>query len=553
MGGMAKQVLGIANGVVGAAVITKCKMASMQPSLMIYMAGSIVFVAAEVAGGKKKTKDVESQAQSLDQLKANMKEGGDYQMAAIEERIKDEKSTLEFIQKRRKWMMATKAIYAAATAMAILEIWWQMPFPVGINKDWSGACAPDPSHTPLVMAIAMAYGAAMSSGGTLKGFAISAALGVAVQAILTYVGMGAEIADKAIMILDTAPGRVAFFAAATALVMMIDSELAKEESESKKRLADLEKVRDAFKANSQATNQLAEGSSTNNAAGANGEGSDPTDPSKKPYEISKLAQGTEAKKQCFSRGSDGSMSYSESGCKNSIKLVRPKFEANMDLPTLKSVSNLATDMGQAVANGDMGKADLAAGELANMAGRMDAVKDGLMKKLNDQMKKDGKKPIDINGELQRQVTALNNAINKQNPGAGNLTVAGLGDTSGSSSKGEAEVSPVNTTANTDLSEMAKGAEAPAQEVTPVGADASGLGSITEDSLGIANAEEALGVLGMKKVEGEELNFTTAKGDISAESESSIFKQVSNRYFLNYNRFFQRKEVNPPLAAPAPSN
>ncbi|WP_408095380.1 hypothetical protein ACJVC5_10075 [Peredibacter sp. HCB2-198] len=553
-GGIAKQILGIANGVVGAAVITKCKLASTQPSILIYMAGSIVFVAAEVAGGKKKTKDVESQAQSLDQLKANMKEGGDYQMAAIEERIKDEKSTLSFIQKRRKWMMATKAIYAAATAMAALEIVMQSP---PIFKSWEAACMPDQSHMPMVSAIGLAYGAAMSSGGTLKGFAISAALGFVVKEVLSRVGIGAEIADKAISILSTAPGRIAFFAAATALVMMIDSELAKEESESKKRLADLEKVRDAFKAASQTTTQLAEGSSTDNAAGANAngtDGTDGTDPTKKTYEINKLAQGTEVKKQCFSRGSDGAMSYSENGCKNSIKLVRPKFEANMNLPTLKSVSNLATDMGQAVADGDMGKADLAAGELASMASRMDAVKDSLMKKINDQMKKEGKKPIDVNAELQRQVTALNDAINKQTPGAGNYTVAGLGDmSSASKGSGEASVSPVDTAASDLNGEVAKAAEAPAQEVTPIGSEASALSSITEDSLGVANAEEALGILGAKKAESNEMNFTTAQGDISGESESSIFKQVSNRYFLNYNKFFQRKEINPPMAAPAPAN
>lgn len=556
-GGIAKQILGIGNGIVGAAVITKCKLGTSQPSVLIYMAGSIVFVAAEIAGAKKKSKDVEKQSQSLDEMKAQMKEGGDYQMAAIEERIKDEKSTLEFIQKRRKWMMATKAIYAAATAMAVIEIWWQMPVPVGINKPWNAACTTDPSHMPLVTAVGMAYGALMSSGGSIKGMAIGVALQLAIKEFLPKVTIGAQIADAAIAILETAPGRIAFFAAATALVMLIDAELAKEEKESKKRLADLEKVRDSFKQTSQTDNTvLAEGSSTNNAGNTDKvEGSDPNDPSKKKYELSSLAKGNEIKKQCFSRGSDGSMSYSESGCKNSFKLTRPKFEANMQLPTLKAVSNLATDMGQAVSDGDTAKADVAAGELGNMAGRIDAIKDGLMKKLNDQLKAEGKKPIDVNGELKRQVTALNTALNKQSPGSGNYDVASLGDTGSSDMNGsDSALAAVDPNAGDMGSMDIKGVEAPKEialpETTTPGGD---LSSITEDSLGVANAEEALGILGSKKIEETVANFKGAEGDISRESDVSIFKQVSNRYFLNYTKIFQRKEVNPPMQAPAPSN
>lgn len=556
-GGIAKQILGIANGIVGSAVITKCKLASTQASILVYMAGSLVFVAAEIAGGKKKNQDSANQAQSLDQMKAGMKEGGDYQMAAIDAQIKNEKSNLEFIEKRRKWMMATKAIYAAATALAVLEIWWSFPPPAGIAKPFEGACAPDPSHKPIVSTIAMAYSSLMASGGNLKGMAMGMGMQMAVKWVLKEffpkVTIGAEIADKAVGILSTAPGRIAFFAAATALVMMIDSELAKEEKDTKKKIADLEKVKESFKLASQTDNELAEGSSNNNAAAGNNktETSDPNDPSKKTYEIKDLAKGTELQKQCFAK-IDGAMHYSAEACKSSFKLTRPKFQMNMDLPTLKTVSNLATDMGQSVSDGDMGKADLAAGELASMAGRMDAVKDGLMKKLNDQLKAQGKKPIDVNGELNRQVTALNDALNKQNPGSGNYSLASMGDMGSMDLKGsEASLAAVDPKAG-DVTAVpdAKAPDATGVEVPSATSD---VGAISEDALGVANAEEALGVLGAQKLEDNMANFESAEGDISKDSDVSLFKQVSNRYFLNYTKIFQRKEINPPLAEPAPSN
>lgn len=553
-GGMAKQILGIANGIVGASVITKCKLASTQASILAYMAGSLVFVAAEVAGGKKRNKDSANQAQSLDQMKAGMKEGGDFQMAAIDAQIKNEKSNLEFIEKRRKWMMATKAIYAAATTLAVLEIWWSFPPPAGIAKPFEGACTPDPSHKPIVTVIAMAYSSLMAAGGDLKGMAMGMGMQMAIKWVmkefLPKVTIGAEIADKAVGILSTAPGRITFFAAATALVMMIDSELAKEEKDTKKKIADLEKVKESFKLASQTDNEVTEGSGNNAATGDKTETSDPNDPSKKTYEIKGLAKGTELQKQCFAK-IDGAMHYSAEACKSSFKLTRPKFEMNMDLPTLKTVANLATDMGQSVSDGDMGKADLAAGELANMAGRMDAVKDGLMKKLNDQLKAQGKKPIDVNGELNRQVTALNDALNKQKPGSGNYSMASLGDMGSMDLKGsEASLAAVDPKAGEVTVPDAKAPDATAVEVPSAASD---VGAISEDALGVANAEEALGVLGAKKLEDNVANFESAEGDISKDSDVSLFKQVSNRYFLNYTKIFQRKEINPPLAEPAPSN
>lgn len=559
-GSYAKQILGIANGIVGSSIIVKCSMASMQPSLMAYMAGSVVYIMAEIMGGKDQKKKMEEQAKKLDEIKATMKEGGDYQKASIDAQLEDNKKTLEHIKKRRKWIMAVKAIYAVAVGLAIYEFWRSLPIPVGQNIPDAGACVPNPAASiPMMKMVALAYSAlqGFASNGTM-GAAMAVGGGLMIETLGKFIfemEAGTMIADMAISILNPALGRVAFFAGALILVQIIDSGLAKEEQETQKRISELEALKNQFNMQTQSTTILAEGSSTNNAAGANGDGTDGTDTNKKAYEISKLAQGTEAKKQCFAM-ENGAMTYSENGCRNPVKISRPKFDANMNLPTLVAGSNLANDLGQAVANGDMAKADVAAGELSNMASRIDAVKDSMMKKLNKDLVAQGKKPISGEDSLKAQIDNLNKAINEKKPGTGNYTMASLGDTSPSGSNGSstASVSAIDpNAADANGDNVANTAEAPAPEVTPIGSEASALSSITEDSLGVANAEEALGILGSRKVESTVMNFENAKGDISAESDSSIFKQLSNRYFLNYNKFFQRKEVNPPLATPVPAN
>src|SRR5690606_11402420 len=67
-----------------------------------------------------------------------------------------------------------------------------------------------------------------------------------------------------------------------------------------------------------------------------------------------------------------------------------------------------------------------AAKMAAMAGRIEAVKDSMMKKLNDQLVAEGKKPISIEDTLSTQLSAFNKELNKQKPGSGNFTMDDLG-------------------------------------------------------------------------------------------------------------------------------
>ncbi len=549
-GGIAKQILGIANSIVGSTVIVKCAMASMQPSLMVYMAGSLVYVASELAGGNKQKEQQKKQSQSLDSLKANMTEGGDYQKGAIDAQLKDEKDKLEVIQGRRKWMMATKAIYATATALAIYEWIRQFPPPpagIGQGIPDIGACSPNPAaNMPITAAIALAYSgiSAYASSGVMG---VASTMAVAAADFVFKLGIGASVADMTMTALNTALGRVAVFAAATALVMVVDGELAKEESETKKRIADLEKVKDQFYEQTGSGTKLAEGSSNSDIGADNQNGKDKD---KNKYELKTLADGQNQKRKCFSTAKNATQ-YGEESCASPLKLTRPNMDPKFSVPTLVAAANTSTDLGQAIANGDMAAADVEAGKLAAMAGRIDAVRDNMMKKLNSDLKAQGQKPISIEDTLSTQLSAFNKALNEKKPGSGNYTMDDLGFGKGSNA-GKAEVSAPDLASTKDgTQDINPVSSAPAGSEVPgaVAADLSQFENVSEDAL----SEDALGEYPFESQNvarlgsGSDDDKSASGEEISKERDVSIFKQVSNRYLLNYTKIFQRKEIKAPMA------
>lgn len=535
--GYAKQIVGIANGIMGAAILTKCKLGASQLSILAYMAGGLTYVAGEFMGGRAQSKAQKENAERLERVQSTMKEGGDLQKGIIDAQIENERNNLEVVQKRRKWMMATKVMYGIATALAILEIWWSFSPPVGIGKPYEGACTGGtPTHKAIEKGIIMAYSSLQMAGGSLKGMAMNMAMGALAKFVLK-IEVADTIADKAIGILSSAPGRIAFFAISTGLVMMIDGGLKKEEEEIKLRIADLEKVKAQFEA---ADNNIAEGESTTGAGNTSGSlGGNENDPSKRTYNVAALNKGIPLAKSCFSNAG-GNLDYSESGCKSPLRINRPSFGSELNIPTLANGLNSSIDMANAVASGDIASADTQAANLGSMAGRIDALNKNLMKKLNDQLKKEGKKPIDINAEAKRQMAAYNDAFNKASPGSGTLAMSDFGI-------GEAAVSEnIANAADTAVPEITTAA-APVAPPIDGGIDLSKveseLGDVVDPNAAapekVASLEDSLG------------QYESNENDISKDPGVSIFKQLSNRYILNYEKIFQRKQIDPPLAEPQP--
>lgn len=539
-GGYAKIALGMANGIVGSTILTKCQpTGGWMVSPYIFLAGSLVYVAAEILGGKKKAKDVENNDRENAEFKAGMKEGGDYQKRAVQSQIDNEQSNLDHIKKKRKWMKATKTVYTLAMAAAIFET---VCASIPQCKAFTGVTATmtcnDSDTSALVSkGVVMAYQAlqAYSAGGMM-----GAAMVGAMALFKVQLGIATKVVNLAMKGMQTGYTRIAIFAAAMILVGVIDGELAKEEARSQKIIDDLKKVLASFDG---ADNSLDEGmAASGSGPGTNGLGGNQNDPSKKKYDLKGLGAGTQIAKHCFSSTSAGT-DFSEAGCKSPLRLTKPTFVGDMNIPTMVDGTNAAIDMANAISSGDIASADTAAANLASMAGRIDSLKNNLLSKLNNDLKKQGKKPIDINSALKQQVDAFNSEMNKNSAGSGNLNMADL-------NAGEAAVSSEVTGADDIKASEITTVAAPEAPPIDAGIDlskieselgAEGAVDPNADSGKVASLEDSLGA------------YESNESDISKDQGVSIFKQLSNRYILNYEKIFQRKQINPPLAEPQPTN
>lgn len=566
-GGYLKVILGMANGIVGSTILTKCAMGSAQPSILVYFAGSLVFVAAEIAGGKEKDKDTKDNSNTLDQIRANMTEGGDYQKAAIEMQIKNEEDNLKHIQKKIRWMNATRVVYTIAAVLAFIEWWMSLPYPVGINKPDAGACSPNQAlNIPMASAISFAYVVAQGYAGSgTQGAVMAGAMQLLAPQIeklasklFEEVSIGSSIQEMTVSMLNSALGRVAFFGAAALIVTQLVSELQKEEKASKDKIA---KLREVLKTLGGMENAIAEGDSTPDANLNEGD-SDPSSLEyfQKKYGLKALPESKPIGKHCFASSSQGA-SYSEESCKSSVKIAKPSINAQFEVPTITAGANTSIDMAQAIADGDLAKADVEATKLASMAGKIDKIYEDLMKKTNDELKKQGKKPIDIQAEADRQLAALETALKKEAGKGGAATGSNLA-VIGNSEVGHAEVSaatPVNGAGeiNPTSVENKNVVEAPNGSAPDFAAMEAAANAASE---GDPLADELYGndPSGSKSASlSDRLNeFDENVNDINNDRDVSIFKQVSNRYFLNYTKLFNRKKVDPPMAEeelPVPAN
>src|SRR5690606_4008652 len=183
-------------------------------------------------------------------------------------------------------------------------------------------------------------------------------------------------------------------------------------------------------------------------------------------------------------------------------------------------------------NGDMAAADLAAANLASNAMRVKQIKDNLLKQLNEQNKKLGKEPYDYEKEVNNTLASMRDSLNKGGAGqAGNL--AGFGSGVPSSSLDVKPSDEAYQEIKTSGSDEAIAADAGQADGVQFDIN-EGSGESDTFDLGDAALAEAHSLE----------DFETQESDILAKPEESIFKQLSNRYLLNYNRIFDTKPATP---------
>lgn len=543
MGLIANQILGLGTAVVGTSVLLVCKLGSMLPSVTTFMGGSVVYIASEFLGASAKKAHLKAQEVNIEEMRAKMKEGGDLQKASIEAKLKEEKDQLGFVKKRKMWMMAVGAVYLIATTLALVEnvelvaatatvagaAVLQPPYMQGVCEPASGVG----TVTALEAAIIMAYSfTSMKSGGSSN--MIAGAGGVILAGLVYFLPAATKTLLTTIgSALNTPMSRAVVFGAAAALTAVVIMDLMSIEKKLQSNVEKMEKLLAEFNKNSKSDNELAESGTSNGGIPGETAGSAAGLSAGGNFALKQLATGQAAKnRNCISMKKNN-FEYSEKACAAPLKVNRPKFNSNFATNDLKSSANLAADFTQSVANGDEARAEILAGQLANSAARLNLQKKSALAKLNEQRKKNKQKPLDFDGEVNKMVSRMASDVNKALAPKG-LSLNNLPDRA--VTKEEIEAATSSTINNI------KGHSA---EIDP----SSDLNSPSNENTEEASASSA--PIEEAKLEDSLENYESNESDILNQKETSIFRQLSNRYLLNYRRFFRVEEDEKAPEAPGP--
>lgn len=273
----------------------------------------------------------------------------------------------------------------------------------------------------------------------------------------------------------------------------------------------------------------------------------------------KVASKTTQKKTCFSQNGDN-VEYSEKACSNPMQISAARFGTDKN-QVLADASKLSTDMAQALTEGNTAKAEVIAGELNNMLGKIKSATQSLQDEKDRMMESEGVDPDDFHKSVSERVALLVDEVNKAakeknidltpderisitNEATFAALGAGMSSEKGAGKNQDAVVAPtvvsgVHKTIGT-ASPQASGLNDFMNGIED-GADSS---LVTDDNpYGLSpEALRAARANGYMEV-GRRLKEQKSNDDgISTLTDASIFKQLSHRYFLNYPRFFNRQEI-----------
>jgi len=491
----AKQILMIANAGVGTTLLLTCPLGLKSPSIPVYAAASMIYVAGELFGAKAQGDFHKKSASDMVMIEEKMKNGGEVQKASLEQALNNERKNLEFIKQRKLWAIGASVAYTAATGLAVAEIadlfgYFIVP---GCEPLKAGALSLT-VQTGLVAAFAGAT--AIGSGNMFGGMAsLGAALGGAFY-----------LASMETVLLNSAPTRAGVFGASAALSYVVVAGLSEKEKVAEKNVAMLEKALAQFNSETQSSNAL----NTEN---------DPVklEQERKKFAIQELAKAQQ-KRSCWV--SDGkAMNFSSPNCTNAMKITKPTFPPNFNVPTLASAAANGVDMANAIASGDTARADILAGQLASQAARVKEIKEDLLKKVNEDLKAKGKPGIDLDKEVNKNLAKNMSDFNRNLASKGidlNSSSSGVAKLQDLDKKDNSTVAPTETDVKTTSS---------SSQSTPSG--------YTESSSSMATSDDQ----SAKLAQAMNTEYEIQQNDISKESQASIFQQLSNRYILNYTKFF----------------
>lgn len=590
------QIAGIGTGMLGASILTQCLEGLKTPSIATFMAGSLVHIASEILGAKKKNDRNKKKINDLKLKQEDLAKSGDTsQLESLKAFLVEEEDTYEFLGNRKKWMIAVDVIYAAAVGFAIAEqvygiasrsttatstctveqtalatakcttgvlppvvaaciaadIAIEIPLCIAnATASAEGVKAAVVSHaaarTALKAACAGVYYAECYAAGEAE-FALAYAAckqvpvdgGVSMFSWTGLLGMaygfgsgqlnkdGGQVASygaMAVSLLSAFVPAVSKVVAQTynfpipraitfgALLVMSGvntAGLAHRENISVENIVKIKNAISQFKIET-------EGEGEGVRLGATAGKDNDLEKNKKKMELKKLS--INKTKTCISNSS-GRFDMSDKACSRPLKLSRPSFN-RVSVPVLNNVASLGTDMAQALADGDERRASEIAVDVGNMAARVKKVTEELKVSYNEMLKKNKQPTLDFNKAIAQQVASIQGTLN-QAARSKNLDLASMASGSGTSDNDKASDVPVVTTAG----------NAPGV-VLPDADPLAGLGGTEEPAV---EARAAIGATQSLD------DFESTEQDVSKKSDVSIFKQLSNRYILNYTKMFDRKK------------
>jgi|GEM_PF-3075072 len=562
-----KQMLAVAYSSFGGGVILSCSMAALQPSLMLFMAGSVTHLMAEFQGGKDQKNLLKMKAEKLKMLESKIEQGGNVQRESIDAALRNEEELLRFTENRISWMSAVQAMYTAAAAMAFFEFILSLPpppFGPGILKPDIGVCVP-----AVGLPVSLSYGTAFvlafsfASGG-MSSAAMTAGSGYLIAKLFPALIPAVDIAISTP--LNFALGRAAVFGAGAALIGSVVSDLNQTKAVLQSNITLLNKVKNNFE-NETNTNI---GLATNTSTGENRVASELAFNALKENnkltkefknEIKTLAQ-TDRVKDCLGKNGNN-ISISSSNCLNPLKMNRVSFpQSNIKIPdSIKNTTNLAVDLANASAQGDVDQANLISKDIASNALRLDSDMNNLLREVNKNLKAQGKPEFNFEEEKKKILagsdSAFDTSLKSINTNGSGFTdkdllasVSGLGlskiksDTlKDSDSNRVNSLTQVNSDKlNNDNQNSTKGSSPSfSEKMSNLQEVNAAYEKELEKARGVGAKVDLLSAQNASDGSAAAMNKYKNAKDISLDTEQSIFDQVTNRYFMNYSKFFEKKK------------
>jgi len=542
------QVVGLAIGTVGSTIMLKCKLGTTRPSLWVFMGGSAVYIYDQIDSATRMVKQMEKQAEYLDAIKSSGTPGGEYQLAALEAQLKDQEQTLEFIKKRMNLLTIAGIAFGTATAVALAEgIAGIVP-----GADPPAICIPRPSANSKILGfLSTAFSQVASSGGKLNMNSMATDLGKNLlkkkpQMHEKLIPVTDATETVSVPLMNNGFSRAAFFTLLTSWVVFESIKKLKEEKDSVvKNISVVKTMIKNFKEISKSDGGLILAKENGTVV--------------KPNAISDIKGGEEdTSKKCI--GSD--YSISEAACSNKLKLEKLQLDRSIYSPELISEIQGVQDFTNAVIDGDVERAGSISAGMQNSASRLQKIKEDLLVKINQKLVADGKKPLNLDEEAKKQLKSLTDEFKKQgidispsDLSRSDLASSDSSSSSSSSSDGSSSGSSspqVHSSLSPALSSVS-----PQSGESPEKSE----GDNSKASMNMPSLSEGWGSTDQNS-EGEKLGFGSSEPgssegsqgnsqglEITEDKEASLFKQLSQRYILNYSKIFNSKNQAPEPSPP----